>query len=118
MLTQILDNPQIQQSLADINEEYIDFKPILAMWMEASEWKNGQDIIKPLTPAMKQKRQQESKAAQMQAQMAAKQQDSDTKFKQKQALEDQASDNRIKRDLVTSAARADAGLQGTMPTVQ
>jgi len=40
MLTQILQNPQIQDSLAEINEEYIDFKPILRMWLEASEWKN------------------------------------------------------------------------------
>jgi hypothetical protein len=53
MLTQILDNPQIQESLADINEEYIDFKPIISMWMEASEWKNGQDIIKPMSAEMK-----------------------------------------------------------------
>ena len=88
MLTQILDNPQIQQSLADINEEYIDFKPILQMWMEASEWKNGQDIIKKMTPEMKKKRDENSKAALMQQQMAAKQQDTQQKFAQKQQLED------------------------------
>ena len=52
MLTQILDNPQIQQSLADINQEYIDFKPIISMWLEASEWKNKNDIIKKMTPQM------------------------------------------------------------------
>jgi hypothetical protein len=52
MLTQILDNPQIQESLADINQEYIDFKPIISMWMEASEWKNKNDIIKKMTPEM------------------------------------------------------------------
>jgi hypothetical protein len=57
MLTQILDNPQIQQSLADINQEYIDFKPIISMWLEASEWKNKNDIIKKMTPAMIQQRQ-------------------------------------------------------------
>ena len=130
MLTQILDNPQIQQSLADINEEYIDFKPIIAMWMEASEWKNGQDIIKPMTAQMKAKRQQESKAAQMQMQMAAKQQDSNQKFAQKQQLSSQEANQRIERDLVVNAARADAesetdegtpsttGLQGQLPTVQ
>ena len=128
MLTQILDNPQIQQSLADINEEYIDFKPILQMWMEASEWKNGQDIIKKMTPEMKKKRDENSKAALMQQQMAAKQQDTQQKFAQKQQLEDQASDNRIKRDITREAARtnmseavegvpSETGLQGTMPTV-
>ncbi len=129
MLTQILDNPQIQESLADINEEYIDFKPIIAMWMEASEWKNGQDIIKPMTPAMKQKRAANSKAAQMQMQMQAKQQDTQQKFQQKSELEDQSSNNRIKRDLVIAAAKASGlsetvegepssgGLEGQLPNV-
>jgi hypothetical protein len=129
MLTQILDNPQIQESLADINEEYIDFKPIISMWMEASEWKNGQDIIKPMSAEMKAKRAANSKAAQMQAQMQAKQQSDQEKFGQKQQLEDQSSDNRIKRDLVIAAAKASGlsetvegepstgGLQGQLPTV-
>ena len=129
MLTQILQNPQIQEQLADINEEYIDFKPILKMWLEASEWKNDNDIIKPMTDEMKKKRAANSKAAQMQAQMQAKQQDSQHKFQQKQQLEDQSSDNRIKRDIVREAARANGmseavegvpspqGLEGQQPTV-
>lgn len=129
MLTQILDNPQIQQSLADINQEYIDFKPIISMWLEASEWKNKNDIIKKMTPAMIQQRQQNSKAALMQQQVQAKQQSESQKFQQKQQLEDQASDNRIKRDITREAAKASGmseavegvpsagGLQGTLPTV-
>lgn len=131
MLTQILDNPQIQQSLADINEEYIDYKPIITMWLEASEWKNKNDIIKPMTAAMKQKRDANSKAAQMQAQTQAKQQGDQQKFQQKSQLEDQASDNRIKRDITREAAKASGmseavngepntgagGIQGEMPTV-
>jgi hypothetical protein len=129
MLTQILDNPQIQQSLADINEEYIDFKPIINMWLEASEWKNKNDIIKPMTVAMKQKRDASSKAAQMQMQIQAKQQGEQQKFQQKQQLEDQASDNRIKRDITREAAKTSglsqavngvpsaAGIQGNLPTV-
>jgi hypothetical protein len=63
MLTQFLDNPQFGTSLADINEEYIDYKVIFDMWMEASEWKNGMDIIKPMTAAMKAKREANSPAA-------------------------------------------------------
>ena len=130
MLTQILDNPQIQQSLADINQEYIDFKPIISMWLEASEWKNKQDIIKKMTPAMIQQRQQNSKAALMQQRMQAKQQGDQQKFQQKQQLEDQASDNRIKRDITREAAKASGlseavngepsqpGLQGQLPTVE
>ena len=130
MLTQILDNPQIQESLADINEEYIDFKPIINMWMEASEWKNGQDIIKPLTDAMKKKRAASSKAAQMQMQTQAKSQGDQQKFQQKQQLADQESDNRIKRDIIRESARANGmseavegtpspqGLEGEQPTVE
>jgi hypothetical protein len=130
MLTQILDNPQIQESLADINEEYIDFKPIINMWMEASEWKNGQDIIKPLTDAMKKKRAASSKAAQMQMQTQAKAQGDQQKFQQKQQLADQESDNRIKRDIIRESARANGmseavegtpspqGLEGQQPTVE
>jgi hypothetical protein len=129
MLTQILDNPQIQNSLADINEEYVDFKPIIAMWMEASEWKNGQDIIKPMTPEMKQKRAQQSQAAMMQAKLQMQDQQNDKKFEQKQQLQEQSADDRIKRDLVIGAAKASgfsepiegqpsaAGLDGQQPNV-
>lgn len=129
MLTQILDNPQIQQSLADINEEYIDFKPIIKMWMEASEWKNGQDIVRPFTAQMKAKRDAQSKSAMMQQQLAAKQQADSAKFAQKEQLSRQEADQRIERDLVVNAARNDAesetdegvpsttGLQGQLPNV-
>jgi hypothetical protein len=129
MLTQILDNPQIQTQLAEINEEYIDFKPIINMWLEASEWKNKQDIIKPMTKEMKAKRDANSKAALMQQQVAAKQAGEQAKFQQKQELEDQASNNRIKRDITREAAKASGmseavegvpstgGIQGDLPTV-
>lgn len=129
MLTQILDNPQIQQALADINEEYIDYKPIITMWLEASEWKNKNDIIKPMTQAMKDKAKNNSKAALMQQQVQAQQGKSQQQFQQKQQLEDQASDNRIKRDITREAAKnsgmseavegvpSAGGIQGQMPTV-
>jgi hypothetical protein len=129
MLTQILQNPQIQDSLAEINEEYIDFKPILRMWLEASEWKNENDIIKPLTPAMKAKRAANSKAAMQQNQLAAAQAKSQQQFAQKSQLENQQSDNRIKRDLVVASAKANGleeategmpstgGLEGMQPSV-
>lgn len=129
MLTQILDNPQIQESLAEINEEYIDFKPIISMWLEASEWKNKNDIIKPMTAAMKAKRAANSKAALMQQQIQAKQAGEQQKFQQKQQLEDQASDNRMRRDVVREAMKTSGmseavsgvpssqGLQGDLPQV-
>jgi hypothetical protein len=129
MLTQFLDNPQFGTSLADINEEYIDYKVIFDMWMEASEWKNGMDIIKPMTAAMKQKREANSPAAQNAAKQQASQQSAEQKFAQKQEMEDQSSNNRIKRDLVIASAKASGlsetvegepstgGMQGQMPNV-
>jgi flagellar biosynthesis chaperone FliJ len=130
LITQIFENPTIQQNLAEINEEYIDFKPILKMWMESSEWKNVQDIIKPLTASMKQKQQQNSQAAQQQSKASTTAQSNDQKFKQKQQLEDQATNNRIKRDVVLSAFKGEdlgqadngvpsiTGLGGQQPLVQ
>lgn len=130
LLTQIFENPQITDSLADINEEYIDWKEILSMWMEASEWKNKNDIIKPMTDAMKQKRAQQSAAAQAQSKAAVTAQSNQQKFEQKQQLEDQANDNRIKRDIVREVARTSGlseavegvpnpqGLEGSMPQVE
>jgi hypothetical protein len=130
LITQIFSNPQIQESLADINEEYIDFKPILRMWMEASEWKNVEDIIKAMTPQMKAKRQAQSQAALQQSKSAVAQQSEQQKFANKQELEDQATDGRIKRDIVREAFRYNGneeasegepsvgGLEGQDPTVE
>jgi len=132
LITQIFENPQIQQNLADINEEYIDFKQILRMWMEASEWKNTNDIIKPLTPAMKQKRAAQSQAAQAQSKLASQTQLNNQKFQQKQQFEDQANQNRVYRDIIRESFRNSAmsedvlgtpgatGLEGSAetPTVQ
>lgn len=116
LITQIFENPTIQENLAEINGEYIDFKPILKMWMESSEWKDTQDIIKPLTPEMKQRMQQKSQAAQAASRMAQQLQLSQQKFQQKQQLEDQANDNRIRRDIVREAFRADSMSQATEGT--
>jgi hypothetical protein len=108
LITQIFENPTIQNNLAEINGEYIDFKPILNMWMEASEWKNRNDIIKPLTDEMKQRMAQKTQQAQQQSQAAVQSQSNQQKFEQKAQLEDQANDNRIKRDLVREAFRKDS----------
>ncbi len=130
LITQIFENPTIQQNLAEINGEYIDFKPILNMWMESSEWKNKNDIIKKLTPEMQKRQQQQSQAAQAQSKLATSQTLSNQKFQEKQQLEDQANDNRIKRDIVREAFRDNGmseategtpsatGLEGQEPTVE
>jgi len=105
LITQIFENPQIQQNLAEINGEYIDFKPILSMWMEASEWKNRNDIIKKLTPEMKKAQKDKSAAAQANSKLAAQQSLNQQKFQQKQQLEDQANQNRVQRDIVRESFR-------------
>ena len=129
MLTQILDNPQIQSMLAEAGKK-INMEPIIDMWMEASEWKNKNDIVTDMTPDEIKRRDANSKAALQQQAMQAKQQGDQQKFAQKQQLEDQASDNRIKRDITREAARASGmseavngtpstqGLEGMQPTVE
>lgn len=113
LITQIFENPTIQQNLAEINGEYIDFKPILKMWMESTEWKNVNDIIKPLTPAMKQRMEQKSEAAQAQSKANVAAQQNDQKFKQKQALQAQQADDRIKKDIVVNAFRNNSMTEAT-----
>lgn len=130
LITQIFENPSISENLADINEEYIDFKEILKMWMEASEWKNFNDIVKPMTPAMKKKREAQSQAAQQQSKLATQQTVSAQNAKQKQALQQEAIDGRIKERLtvgaVLNSAKGEAnegtpdvsGLGGAEPVVE
>lgn len=129
LITEIFQNPTIQQNLAEINQEYIDFKPILNMWMEASEWKNRQDIIKKMTPEMIQRMEAKSEAAQMQSKVAMQSQLEQQKAQDKQQQDDLATDNRIKRDIVREAFRTSAmseavegqptaaGIQGEEPTI-
>jgi hypothetical protein len=128
MLTQILENPNLQEMLASDGKK-IKIGPIISMWMEASEWKNKNDIVVDMTQEEKQKRDANSKAAIMQQQVQAKTQGDQQKFAQKQQLEDQSSDNRIKRDITREAAKASGlneavegepstqGIQGQLPTV-
>ena len=130
LITQILENPTIQENLADINEEYIDFKPIVKMWMESSEWKNTDDIIKPMTPEMKQKRQAQSQAAQQQSKLATQQAISKQNADQKAQIQQQAIQGRIQERLIVGAvlnsAKGEAnegepsleGLGGGEPTVE
>jgi len=108
LLGQVLENPQLQQFMGEIHGEYFDLRTYAKMWLEASQWGDTQDLIKKLTPDMKQAMQKKLQAAQSgpaQAQAALQQQ----KFEQNQQLEDQKTDNRIKRDITLEAARSSAG---------
>jgi hypothetical protein len=128
MLTQFLDNPQLADALSKQGKK-IDFNVIFHMWMEASEWKNANDIVIPMTPEEIAEQKANSPAAMNQAKMQAQGQSVQQKFEQKQELEDQSSNNRIKRDLVIASAKASGlsetvegepstgGLQGQTPTI-
>ena len=130
LITQIFENPTIQENLADINEEYIDFRQILKMWMEASEWKDFNDIVKPMTPAMKAKRQAQSQAAQQQSKLATQQAISSQNAQQKSRLQQEAIQGRIQERIavgaVLNSAKGEAnegepslaGLGGGEPTVE
>jgi hypothetical protein len=129
MLTQFLDNPQLTQALGEM-DLYVDYNEVFKMWMQASEWKNGNDIVKPMPPDKKAKRDANSPAALAQMRNQSQQQANNDKFAQRQELEDQSSNNRIKRDLVIASAKASGlsetvegvpstgGLAGQEPTVE
>ncbi len=116
LITQIFENPQINQYLADNEEEYIDYKVILEMWLEASEWKNKNDIIKKMTPDMKKRRDQAAQAAQQQSKAAMAMQLSDRKAQQKSELSRQQAQERIQKDIVINAFRTNAMSEATSGT--
>lgn len=130
LITQIFENPTIQQNLAEINEEYIDFRQILKMWMEASEWKDFNDIVKPMTEVMKQRQAQKSQATQQQSKQATQMAVSQQNAQQKSQLQAQAIQGRIQERLIVGAvlnsAKGEAnegepdltGLGNAEPTVE
>jgi len=130
LITQIFENPTIQENLADINEEYIDFKEILKMWMQASEWKDFNNIVKPMTDAMKQKRQAQSQAAQQNSKAATQQRNIQQQAQNKAALQQQSTQQRIQERLIVGAvlnsAKSEAnegepdasGIEGSEPTIE
>jgi hypothetical protein len=108
LIFQLLENPQIQSNLAEINGEFVDFKPLIKVLFEVSQWGAGieNDIFKPLTPEMKQSQASKNAGAQkLQQQLTLNQQ----RFEQKSQLIDQETDNRIKQDITRDAFKA-AGL--------
>jgi hypothetical protein len=108
LIFQLLNNPQIQANIADINGEIVDFKPLVRTLFECSQWGSGieNDIFKPMTPQQKQQHDAQNGAAvKMQQAMAINNQ----KFAQKQQLLDQETDNRIKEQITRDSFKA-AGL--------
>jgi hypothetical protein len=108
LIFQLLDNPTIALNLAELNGEIIDYKPLIRVLFEVSQWGPGieNDIFKPMTEQQKQQRAAQNPNAQkLQQQLAVNQQ----KFEQKKQLADQATDNSIKEVITRDAFKA-AGL--------
>jgi hypothetical protein len=111
LISQYLGNPQFLEYLADMGY-YVDQLTLLDMWMMASEWKDRQDLIKPLTPDMEKRRQQKIQQQQqgpLQTQMQLNEQKAELKSQQA----DQDTAGRIKRDLVRYATEASARSEET-----
>jgi hypothetical protein len=96
VVTQIFDNPQIQQQLNQINEEYVDIKELLLLWLETIGLHNRKSLIKKMTPEMKANQKAQGEAAKVQAQMAL----DDHKAGNKSELQAQKTKEGIARDVI------------------
>lgn len=118
LIEQVFTNPAIMENLADIQEEYIDIKQILKMWLQSTEWKDFNDLVKPMTAAMKDKRKAQSQAAQAQSKAATQMQLNQQKGAIQAQLDQQNADRRFQKDIVLSALKengepqADTGMPG------
>jgi hypothetical protein len=66
LLAQFLSNPEIMQQLA-VEGKKIDVNELVRMYFEASEWKNMNDVVVPMTPQDLQRQQARSQAAMQQS---------------------------------------------------
>lgn len=114
LISQYLGNPQFLEYLADMGY-YVDQLTLLDMWMMASEWKDRQDLIKPLTPDME-KRRAAKLQQQQQGPLQTQMQLNDQKAQLKSQQADQDTAGRIKRDLVRYATEASARSEETEGT--
>lgn len=99
MLTQFLANPALVQQLG-IEGKKIDVNEIIRMWFEASEWRNQNDVIVPMTPQDLQRQQQQSQGGALQQKAQLESQLQQQKFQQQQQLADQENIARAARDVL------------------
>jgi hypothetical protein len=105
IIEQVFTNAAIMENLADINEEYIDIKQILKMWLQSTEWKDFNDLIKPLTAQMKQKRAAQQQQAQQQNKTQSQMQLNQQKGAIQANLDNSNADRRFQKDIVLSALK-------------
>jgi len=96
VITQIFDNPQIQQQLNQVNEEYVDIKELLLLWLETIGLHNRKSLIKKMTPEMMQNQKAQGEQAKMQAQAQMEQ----LKQQGKSQLQTQKTQEGITRDVI------------------
>lgn len=100
LITQIFEQPQIHEQLAQANGEYVDVKELLLMWLEASGWPNRRDLIKKLTPEMLARLQNNNPAAaKTQGQAALENQ----KFEHARELQQQKGEIGVARDMLNKS---------------
>jgi hypothetical protein len=102
LLSQFLANPAITEQLS-IEGKKIDVNEIVRMWFEASDWKNLNDVIVPMTPQDLQRQQQQSQGGQLQQKAQVTSQLQNQKFQQAQTLADQENTARAARDVLREA---------------
>ena len=96
LLTQFLSQPAILEQLA-IEGKKVDVNELVRMYFEASEWKNMNDVIIPMTPQDMQRMQQQSQGGQNEQKFLQQQQ----LIAQKAQLQAQQADS----DNISRAAR-------------
>ena len=114
LLMQYFTNPAMSEQLADIQQEYVDFGELLHMMTDVSGFgaSTFYSIIKPLTPQMKQQRQQQNPGVQkIQGQMAIQKQRASDKANQSQQDWTQRAAGDIIRHSIETAGNTEA-IQG------
>lgn len=99
LLSQFLANPAITAQLA-VEGKKISVEEICRMWFEASDWRNLNDVIVPMTSQDMQRQQQQSQGGKIQQQAQAQSQLQQQKFNQQQQLADEENVARAARDVL------------------
>lgn len=102
ILTQIFDNPMIQQQLNQIGEEYVDIKELLLMWMQAIGFTNRKSLIKKMSEEQKQRQAANNPAVQKQQ---SDQQKLEGQTEAKSKLQSQKSEEGITRDVISESLK-------------
>lgn len=108
IMFQLFQNAEIQQFLGEVQSKYIDWSVLLDMLLEVSEWRDKQDVIKPMTEDMK-KMMAQKQQGQQQAQIAGQMQLNTQKAQQRSEQADQDTNDRIRRDLIREAFKSASG---------